>query len=207
MFWLRTSLSMYRGEQAGGEPGVVRLLDDEAGRGADRQLVEFARWWRRRRAPLMVRVATRIGSTPSEALGRAGDGADDLVDVDRLERAAALAHPHAAGRRHRTTGDGDRFRRVGERRRGGPLDLLVRVVDRSRASGVPTLSSISVTRCSQSSFRRVSWRRAVSLVRVASFCSSRSFVFARGMRNTTCRGEPRPRPTTSRGDGLVITAV
>jgi hypothetical protein len=47
--WLRTSLSMYVGEQARRELAVLRLLGDQRRRGLDRELVELARASRRRR--------------------------------------------------------------------------------------------------------------------------------------------------------------
>ncbi len=84
-------------EQAGGELGVVRLLHDEPRGGADRQLVELA-------------GGGAVGERRDGAGGHhhrvhaeqplrgAGHGVDDLVDVDRLEGAVALAHLHAGSR-------------------------------------------------------------------------------------------------------------
>src|SRR5690606_10754708 len=82
-----------RGEQPGGELGVVRLLGDERGRGADRQVVEV----------LGRGAVDEAGDGPGgdahrvdvlEALRAPGNGADDLVQVDGLEAAVALSHPH-----------------------------------------------------------------------------------------------------------------
>ena len=86
------------GEQPRRQLGVLRLLDDEAGGRLDRQLVELAR-----RRPV-VKAADRLGGDAQrvdvgETDAGAADRADDLVDVHRLERAAALADPHAGLRR------------------------------------------------------------------------------------------------------------
>ena len=82
------------GQQASRELGVVRLLDDEGGRGADGQLVELLG-----RGPV-AQPADGAGRHPhgvdaGEALTTPLDGPDDLGDVDRLESAVALADPHA----------------------------------------------------------------------------------------------------------------
>ncbi len=102
-----------RGEQARGELGVGRFLDDEPGGGTDRQVVELpgARAVGERRDGAGG-DAHRVDA--EQAFRRPGDGIDDLVDVDRLERPAALADPHAARTRRCRCRRGRRFRRVGE---------------------------------------------------------------------------------------------
>ena len=73
--------------------GVLRLVDDEAGGRLDRELIELAR------GRPVVEAADRLGGDPQgvdvgQPDAAAADRPDDLVDVHRLERAAALAHPH-----------------------------------------------------------------------------------------------------------------
>jgi hypothetical protein len=88
----------HRGQQPRGELGVVRLLDDEPGSGADGQVVEFPGG-----RPVGERRDRAGGDThridTEEPFGGPGDGVDDLVDVDGLQRSAALLDPHAAGGR------------------------------------------------------------------------------------------------------------
>jgi hypothetical protein len=95
-----------RRQQAGGQPGVVGLLRDERRRGPDGEVVQ-----------VLGRGAvhqTRDGAGGDthridvvETLGATCDRTHDLVQVDRLQAAVALAHPHLGaqvprpGRLHR----------------------------------------------------------------------------------------------------------
>ena len=81
------------GEQAGAEPGVAGFLADQRGGGADRQLVEFDG------AGAVAEPADRAGGDAHavhavEAVAAALHAPHDLGDVDGLEAAVALAHPH-----------------------------------------------------------------------------------------------------------------
>ena len=80
-------------QHPGGQLGVVGLLDDEPGRGADAQFVKFAGG-----GPVGQggdgAGADHHGVDAEQALGRSGHRVDDLVEIDRLEGAAALADPH-----------------------------------------------------------------------------------------------------------------
>ncbi len=70
----------------------------------------------------IVRVGDAHGVDAEQPLGGAGDRVHDLVDVDGLERTAALLDPHAAGRRLRPGRRYRRLRGVGQRRCGaGPF--------------------------------------------------------------------------------------
>ena len=81
------------GQQAGGEPGVLRFLGDQLGRRPDRQAVELLG------GGAVVEPADRPGRHPQWVYcGHSGGAslhrADDLVHVDVLELTTALAHPH-----------------------------------------------------------------------------------------------------------------
>ncbi len=94
------------GEQPGSEPGVFRFLEDERGRGPDRQLVQFAC------RGAVIEAGNRLqryahGIDVRQAIAEPCDRADDLVDVDRLMRAVALGDAHLGapgGRRGQTEG-------------------------------------------------------------------------------------------------------
>ena len=84
-------------EHAGGELGVVGLFDDETGCGADRQLIKLLG------GGAVGEGRDRAGGDDHrvdahQALGGAGDGVDDLVEIDGFERAVALLHAHGGGR-------------------------------------------------------------------------------------------------------------
>ena len=81
------------GQEPGGQLGVVGLGDDEAGGGADGQLVELSGG-----GPVGQRGDSPGGHPhrvdSHQPLGAAGHRVDDLVNVYRLQLAVALAHPH-----------------------------------------------------------------------------------------------------------------
>ena len=166
----------HRGEQAGRELGVGRLLDDEAGGRADRQVVEFTG------AGTVGERRDGAGGDPhrvdaEQALGGAGDGVDDLVDVDRFERSAALLDPHAARRWARPTVTAQPIstcRSASERQERASSGVSFGdSVAAISVPGVPTLSSISVTRCSKSSASCL--RSCVRVVRVRASSAAGSF--------------------------------
>ncbi len=90
------------GQQAGGEPRVLRFLAGHLGRSLDRQQVKFGG------GGAVVQPANGLGRDPQridlvQFVRAALDGADDLVHVDRLGFAVPLPHPHARRRwSHRT---------------------------------------------------------------------------------------------------------
>ena len=91
-----------RRQQAGGQPGVLRLLADHLGGRLDRQPVELGG------GGAVVEPADRAGRDAHGVdVGQVGadpvDGPDDLVDVDGFVVAVALAHLH--GRASRCGGD------------------------------------------------------------------------------------------------------
>ena len=83
-------------EEAGGEAGVLRLFGDEGGGGVDGDGIELAG------GGSVVEAADGFGGYADgvdvgEAVGGTLDGANDLVDVDGLERSVALADVHDGG--------------------------------------------------------------------------------------------------------------
>ena len=83
-------------QQTRGEARVLRLFGDERGGGVDGDGVELAG------GGAVVEAADGLagyadGVDVGEAVRGALDGADDLVDVDGLERAVALADVHDGG--------------------------------------------------------------------------------------------------------------
>ena len=91
---MRTSLSMYVGEQARGEPRVLRLLDDQRRRGLDRELVQLAR------GRAVVEAADGLGRDAhrvdvGQARRSSGSTARTiLLTSTGSRRAVALAHAH-----------------------------------------------------------------------------------------------------------------
>ena len=82
-----------RGEEAAGQAGVVGLFDHERRGGADGQRVEFLG------GGAVAEAGDRAGGDlhrvdARQALCATMNGTDDLVEVDRLEVAVALAHHH-----------------------------------------------------------------------------------------------------------------
>ena len=82
------------GQQAGGQPRVLRFLAGHLGRGLDRQLVELGG------GGAVVQTADRPRGDPHrihvvQTVGAPLDRPHDLVDVDGLGVAVALGHPHA----------------------------------------------------------------------------------------------------------------
>ena len=89
----------HRGQEPSGQSGVVGLLDDEGRGGPDREFVEFLG------SRPVAEAGDGSGGDPhgvhsGEAHRAPFDGADDLVDVNRLEITVAFADPHplATGR-------------------------------------------------------------------------------------------------------------
>ena len=117
-------------QHAGGELGVVGLLDDEAGCGADRQLVELLG------GGAVGEGGDRAGGDDHrvdahQALGGTGDGVDDLVEIDGFERAVALLHAHGGGRFDRCAVVADCGQPVLRDRHECPLNFSPRSPSRS----------------------------------------------------------------------------
>ena len=96
MFWPATSLSMVASSRRAARREYSRLLGDERGGGLDRERVELAG------GGAVVEAADGLGGDAHgvdvrQAVAAALHGADDLVDVDRLKRAVALADLHLRG--------------------------------------------------------------------------------------------------------------
>ncbi len=105
-----------RRQQPRGQPGVLRLHADHLRRRLDREAVQLGG------RGAVVQAADGPGGHPQrvdvgEVVGPALDGADDLVHVDGLGVAAALAHLH------RRTAGGGRCS-VGAACAGGGADLV-----------------------------------------------------------------------------------
>ena len=82
-----------RGEEAAGQAGVVGLFDHERRGGTDGQSVELLG------GGAVAEAGDRAGGDlhrvdARQALCATMNGTDDLVEVDRLEVAVALAHHH-----------------------------------------------------------------------------------------------------------------